>query len=25
VTEAKEKRLVSFRVDKPGLEWKRGW
>ena len=22
VTEAKEKRIVSFRVDRPGLEWK---
>ena len=25
VTEAEAWRLVSFRVDKPGLEWKRGW
>ena len=25
VTEADGGRLVSFRVDKPGLEWKRGW
>ncbi len=25
VTEADKRRLVSFRVDKPGLEWKRGW
>jgi sugar lactone lactonase YvrE len=23
VTEAHEKRLVSFRVDRPGLEWSR--
>ncbi|MDB6139472.1 MAG: gluconolactonase [Verrucomicrobiaceae bacterium] len=25
VTEAEKCRLVSFRVDKPGQEWKRGW
>jgi sugar lactone lactonase YvrE len=25
VTEARKGRLVSFRVDQPGLEWKRGW
>ena len=25
VTEAATWRLVSFRVDQPGLEWKRGW
>ncbi len=25
VTEADQWRLVSFRADKPGLEWKRGW
>lgn len=25
VTEAEKWRLVSFRADKPGLEWKRGW
>lgn len=25
VTEAEKWRLVSFRVDQPGMEWKRGW